>query len=176
MKADCQAPANPCACSETDQRNIVRERLPRDLKGAHVSTFHSFALRVISAARVAPCLVAKNRASGAGNENGRPVVRATDAAVSQRPVHYANGCISAPLPYVIGLSRPRRSWRCGRITDPCSPGQQHGALEHPDTLLFPLCHGCSPRPVVEPGDFPFREGAGVECEGGLPALAVGLRV
>ncbi len=32
----------------------IRERLPADLKGAHVSTFHSFALRVIAAARVAP--------------------------------------------------------------------------------------------------------------------------
>ena len=34
----------------------IRERLPRDLKGAHVSTFHSFALRVISAAQVAPTI------------------------------------------------------------------------------------------------------------------------
>ena len=30
------------------------------------------------------------------------------------------------------------------------------------------------RPVVEPWDLPFREGAGVELEGGLPALSVGL--
>ena len=34
----------------------IRERLPRDLRGAHVSTFHSFALRVISAAQVAPTI------------------------------------------------------------------------------------------------------------------------
>ena len=34
----------------------IRERLPADLKGAHVSTFHSFALRVIAAARVAPTI------------------------------------------------------------------------------------------------------------------------
>ena len=34
----------------------IRERLPRNLKGAHVSTFHSFALRVISAAQVAPTI------------------------------------------------------------------------------------------------------------------------
>ena len=34
----------------------IRERLPADLKGAHVSTFHSFALRVIAAAKVAPSI------------------------------------------------------------------------------------------------------------------------
>ena len=34
----------------------IRERLPQDLKGAHVSTFHSFALRVIAAAQVAPTI------------------------------------------------------------------------------------------------------------------------
>ena len=34
----------------------IRERLPRDLKGAHASTFHSFALQVISAAQVAPTI------------------------------------------------------------------------------------------------------------------------
>ena len=34
----------------------IRERLPADLKGAHVSTFHSFALRVIAAASVAPTI------------------------------------------------------------------------------------------------------------------------
>ena len=34
----------------------IRERLPADLKGAHVSTFHSFALRVIAASSVAPTI------------------------------------------------------------------------------------------------------------------------
>ena len=34
----------------------IRERLPQDLKGAHVSTFHSFALRVIAEAQVAPTI------------------------------------------------------------------------------------------------------------------------
>ena len=34
----------------------IRKRLPADLKGAHVSTFHSFALRVIAASSVAPTI------------------------------------------------------------------------------------------------------------------------
>ena len=34
----------------------IRERLPADLKGAHVSTFHSFALRVIAASSVVPTI------------------------------------------------------------------------------------------------------------------------
>ena len=32
------------------------------------------------------------------------------------------------------------------------------------------------RPVVEHGELPFWEGAGVELEGGLPALSVGLGI
>ena len=34
----------------------IRERLPDDLKGAHVSTFHSFALRVVASQEVAPTI------------------------------------------------------------------------------------------------------------------------
>ena len=34
----------------------IRERLPEDLKGAHVSTFHSFALRVVASHGIAPTI------------------------------------------------------------------------------------------------------------------------
>ena len=34
----------------------IRERLPEDLKGAHVSTFHSFALRVVASQGAAPTI------------------------------------------------------------------------------------------------------------------------
>ena len=51
------APASILALAFNRKAAIeIREHLPADLKGAHVSTFHSFALRVIAASSVAPTI------------------------------------------------------------------------------------------------------------------------